>query len=257
MKKRALNLCLLGLITLLAVPSHAAPPQWVRGLVTTTPVQQDRDRVVYNWQQRHAQVLARNRKFPAQVVVIGDSLIHYWGGKPAAPRTVAQEAWERCFANMTVANLGFGWDRTENVLWRLEHGELDHLDPAAIVLLIGTNNVSAHHKPLDIVAGIEAILALVHKKKPDAKVLLLGLLPRRDEPQKAATPPITDQVNQLLRTRLSDVPWVTQLDVGRELRKVDGQVDAALYADPVHLNATGYAVLGPKLRQQLTRLLSP
>lgn len=261
MKKPALSLCLLSCLIsfLLCGPlsplAHAAPPRWVRGLVSTTPVQQERDRVVYNWLQRHAQVLARNRKFQAQVVVIGDSIIHYWGGKPAAPRTVAQQAWERCFANMPVTNLGFGWDRTENVLWRLEHGELDRLSPAVIVVLIGTNNISAHQSPEDIAAGIEAVCALAHTKQPNAKLLLVGLLPRRDG--KPQPPAITDQVNQLLRTRFTDTPWLTFFDASSALRKVDGAVDAALYADPVHLNATGYAVFGAKLREQLTRLLSP
>ena len=113
----------------------AAEPVWKPGLPTTTPVTQDRDHAIYNWQRRHEAILARNRIIKPDVVIIGDSIIHYWGGEPAAPKAWAPSVWSNAFAGVSAENLGFGWDRTENVLWRIEHdaigekGGLVHGEP--------------------------------------------------------------------------------------------------------------------------------
>lgn len=221
------------------------------GLVTTTPVTQDRDHATYNWQSRHAEILARNQVFQPDVVFIGDSIIHFWGGEPKAPRVWAGEAWTNCFAGFKVTNLGFGWDRTENVLWRLDHGELDNIHPKVIIIKIGTNNTSITNAPDDIAAGIEAVCVTAHLKVPSAKILLLGILPRRDEhPGHSAT----DAVNRILAERMTGIDYLTYCDFGAAFRKADGTVNPALYRDGVHVNADGYAILGAKIRTQLLAL---
>ncbi len=243
---------LLGLASLLCLNPASAQPRRLDGLVTTTPVTQDRDHATYNWQIRHAEILVRNHQVSPDVVIIGDSIIHFWGGEPSAPRVWAGAAWTNCFAGFKVTNLGFGWDRTENVLWRLDHGELDGIHPHVIIIKIGTNNTAVKNSPADIAAGIEAVCATAHLKVPDAKILLLGILPRHDEiPGHSAT----DPVNHLLHDRLTGVPWLTYCDFGSSFRLADGTVNAALYRDGVHVNADGYAVLGEKIRAQLLALL--
>ncbi len=244
-------LLLLGLASLLLVEGCATQPQRVPGLVTTTPVTQDRDHATYNWQQRHAEVLARNHVVQPDIVIIGDSIIHYWGGEPNAPRVWAGAAWTNCFAGFKVTNLGFGWDRTENVLWRLDHGELDGIHPRVIIIKIGTNNTAVKNSPADIAAGIAAVCVTAHEKVPDAKILLLGLLPRRDEPPGHSA---TEPVNQLLQQHLGHVSWITYCDFGAAFRLPDGAVNPALYRDGVHVNADGYAILGAKIRPQLLAL---
>jgi lysophospholipase L1-like esterase len=248
-----MNKCVLlaGLLGLLLLAGCETGPRRVNGLVTTTPVTQDRDHATYNWQSRHAEILARNQTVKPDVVFIGDSIIHFWGGAPKAPRVWGGEAWTNCFAGFKVTNLGFGWDRTENVLWRLDHGELDGIKPKVIIIKIGTNNTSAKNSPEDIAAGIEAVCATAHKKVPAAKILLLGILPRRDEiPGHSATNP----VNQLLHDRLGDVDYLTYCDFGAAFRRADGTPNPALYRDGVHVNAVGYAILGAKIREQLLAL---
>lgn len=244
-------LLLAGLVVLLLVDGCETGPRRVSGLVTTTPVTQNRDHASYDWQTRHAEVLARNQVVKPDVVFIGDSIIHYWGGEPKAPRVWGGEAWTNCFAGFEVTNLGFGWDRTENVLWRLDHGELDGIQPKVIIIKIGTNNTSVKNTPEDIAAGIEAICATAHQKVPTAKILLLGILPRKDEvPGHSAT----EAVNQLLQERLSDVDWLTYCNFGAAFRLPDGKPNPVLYRDGVHVNADGYAILGAKIREQLLAL---
>jgi lysophospholipase L1-like esterase len=233
--------------------SFGAEPPPVGGLSTTTPVTQDRDHAIYDWQKRHAEVLARHLEFQPEIVCFGDSIIHYWGGEPKAPMAWAPQAWSNCFAGIKVSNLGFGWDRTENVLWRIRHGELDGIKPKVIVIKIGTNNTAVDNSPEDIVAGIEAICAAAHEKQPGARILVLGILPRRDE--KAPRPSITEKVNALLATRLKGIPWVTMRDFDRSFRGLDGAPEAKLFSDGVHINAEGYEILGAKLRAELLLLL--
>ncbi len=241
----------LALLCLLAVGCASVPV--VRpGLSTTTPVTQNRDHAIYDWQQRHAEILEYNRTHHPDVVILGDSIIHYWGGEPAAPRAWAQPAWENAFFGVAVENLGFGWDRTENVLWRIGHGELDGIKPKLIIIKIGTNNTGLNTAD-EIAAGIEAVCALAHRKQPNAKILLLGILPRRDE--KPPYPVITDRVNQLLQARLAKISWLTCCDFGASVRQADGRVNAALFKDGVHVNAAGYEILGAKIHEQIATLL--
>lgn len=230
----------------------ASGPEIRKGLATTTPVTQNRDHAIYDWQTRHAAVLEFNRAHKPQIVVIGDSIIHYWGGEPAAPKAWAPDVWNRTFAGWSVENLGFGWDRTENVLWRIGHGELDGISPKLIIIKIGTNNTGIN-SPEDIAAGIEAVCARAHAVQPRAKILLLGILPRRDEP--AARPAITDRVNQILQARLGKIPWLRFRDFGGSFRNPDGTVNAALFADGVHPNHAGYAILGNLIHEQIVQIL--
>ena len=246
-------LSLIALTTLLMVEIATAQPHRQDGLVTTTPVTQDRDHATYNWQERHAEILARNQVFKPDVVFIGDSIIHFWAGEPAAPRVWGGAAWTNCFAGFKVTNLGYGWDRTENVLWRLDHGELDGIHPRVIIIKIGTNNTSVTNTPEEIEAGIEAICVTAHLKVPAAKILLLGILPRHDEtPGHSATEP----VNQLLLEHLGQVTWIKYCDFGAAFRLPDGTVNPALFRDGVHVNEDGYAILGGKIRAQLLALMN-
>lgn len=242
----------IGLTSALVLSAWGSGPIRQDGLVTTTPVTQNRDHASYDWQTRHAEVLARNQVFKPDVVFIGDSIIHYWGGEPRAPRVWAGQAWTNCFAGLKVTNLGFGWDRTENVLWRLDHGELDDIQPKVIIIKIGTNNTAITNAPDDIAAGIEAVCATAHLKVPSAKILLLGILPRRDEIHGHSA---TEAVNRLLAAQLGGVDWLTYRDFGDAFRQPDGSTNKALYRDGVHVNAEGYAILGGKIRPELLALM--
>lgn len=239
-------------VVALALAGCASGPEIHEGLTTTTPVTQNRDHAIYDWQTRHATVLDYNRTHKPEIVLIGDSICHYWGGQPVAPKAWAPDVWKRTFLDMSVENLGFGWDRTENVLWRIDHGELNGISPKLIIVAIGTNNTGIN-KPNDIADGIEAVCVRVHEVQPRAKILLLGILPRRDE--VPPRPVITDQVNQLLQARLGKVSWINYQDFGPAFRKPDGSVNTALFADGVHPNHTGYEILGNLLHEQIVQML--
>ena len=88
--------------------------------------------------------MAVKATFKPEIVLIGDSITHFWGGQPDGGKqgNRGTESWQALFGDRAL-NLGFGWDRTQNVLKRIELGELDGLDPKAVVIHIGTNNLAA------------------------------------------------------------------------------------------------------------------
>jgi lysophospholipase L1-like esterase len=166
------------------------------------PVTQNRDHRSYDWVERHNAILELNKSGAAnaQVVLIGDSITHFWGGEPKSTRVSGATSWEKYLAPHKPLNLGFGWDRTENVLWRLRHGEVAGLKPKAYVVLIGTNNFQVN-SVAETVDGIEEVCEEIRRRSPGAKLLLLAILPRGETPNdlrnKAA------DANALLKTRVA------------------------------------------------------
>ncbi len=221
-----------------SVRLHAAE-QPIPVIRSTAPVTQDRDHATYNWATRHQQALGQLKTHPPEFVMIGDSITHYWAGPPTAPHVWGPDAWKLAFGTHAVANLGFGWDRTENVIWRIEHGELDGIAPKQVVVLIGTNNLELD-TPEQVLAGIDAICRGIHAKLPETHILLLGILPRKDQAKLKAD---LDKVNYLLQTRLHPRPYIDVLDLGNKFRNTDGTLNDSLFSDGLHPNAAGYAIL--------------
>ena len=235
----------------------ASAPKVQPGLVTTTPVTQNHDDANYDaWQKRHAEILAYNGTHQPQIVVIGDGLVQSWGGEPPAPPVWNPSAWNNAFAGFTAENLGFSYDRTEHVLWRIEHGELDGIAPKLIIIQIGNQNIGRKvGKDADqkIAAGIEAVCAVAHAKQPAAKILLLGILPHHYG--KSTSRVIPDRINQRLQARLGNVSWLKFCDISDSFRNADGSINAALFRDGTHLNAAGYEVLAAKVHEQIAVLI--
>ncbi|HEX2950713.1 MAG TPA: G-D-S-L family lipolytic protein, partial [Armatimonadota bacterium] len=96
----------------------------------------------YDWWARHDAVLAAKTRITPTMVLIRDSITHFWGGEPESDLKNGGAVWAEAFGGIPTLNLGFGWDRTQNVLWRIDHGEFDGLQPQTVVLNIGTNNLT-------------------------------------------------------------------------------------------------------------------
>ena len=140
----------------------------------------NRERDSYDWLHRHDDVLDAPRDPRPDLVLIGDSITHFWGGEPRATQANGPKAWAATFAGLRVLNLGFGWDRTQNVLWRLGHGEIDGLRPRAIVLNVGTNNLvgdrtAREDSPEETAAGIEAVVDDLRARSPESRIVVMGV----------------------------------------------------------------------------------
>lgn len=211
---------------------------------TTIPVTQRRDANTYDWETRHNQVLAYTAAHQPKLVFIGNSITHYWGGQPDAPHVNGKDAWLKYFGNKNAVNMGFGWDRIENVLWRINHGELDGFSAQQIVLMIGTNNLEFNTDE-EILQGLKMLLKTMRDKQPNAKILVLGILPRKG-----------------MEVRIGKLnPLISRMTAGKDLKFIDAsavflnpqkRIDESLFSDGLHPNAIGYERLGKVLSGQLT-----
>jgi lysophospholipase L1-like esterase len=200
----------------------------------------------YDWYARHHAEMEAQKSLTPRVVMVGDSITHFWGGLPNGNPVHGQEAWDRltAAAGGPMLNMGFGWDRTQNVLWRLRQGEFSGLAPDWIVLMIGTNNLTGteHARastPEEIVAAIEAICAEVHRESPHSRVVVMGILPRGLQPNHRLREPIR-QTNALLAAHFRDDRSVVYADIGEKFLLPDGSLPKTLMPDGTHPSAAGY-----------------
>lgn len=148
-------------------------------------------------------------------------------------------------------NLGFGWDRTQNVLWRLAHGEMDGLAPRMIVLNIGCNNFSATanaraNTPEEVCAGIQLICDKLHAKSPASRIVVMGIFPRGASPTDPKRA-LHRQANELLAAALAGKPRVTFLDIGTKFVESDGSLSREMFSDGTHPTDKGYGIWGQAL----------
>ena len=218
-------------------------------LIPVSRLEQD----LYDWWARHHAELDLQKRMRPDVVMIGDSITHFWYGPPEATVQNGPAAWQSVFKGMSVLNMGFGWDRTQNVLWRLRQGEFDGLHPRWVVIEIGTNNLTGtpHARastPQEIADAISAICDEVQRRSPESQILVMGIFPRgakADDPLRA---PIA-QTNQLLTRRLAQSPSVTFLDIGKKFLTPDGTLPVSLTPDGTHPSEEGYRVWADTLVQ--------
>jgi lysophospholipase L1-like esterase len=148
--------------------------------VTTIPAITPTDRLSVDWwAARHKAILADLPKHSdAQLLLVGDSITSNYD-KAEPPNQDFQPIWQQYYAPRKALNLGFSGDTTENVLWRLDHGEVNGLHPKLAVVLIGTNNTATGETAEDTELGIDAVLKDLEHRLPETKILLLGILPSK------------------------------------------------------------------------------
>lgn len=213
----------------------------VGNTVTTCPVSQRREPDNYEWQTRHRQVLVLNRTNPPKAVVLGNSIMHFWGGEPEGPHATGKDSWDAVMKPVGFRNLGYGWDRIENVLWRVYHGELDGYKSENVAIKIGTNNLGMHSDD-EIMAGLRFLLKAIRQRQPEAKIKIVGILPRRGMETKVTA--INKRIKQLAKE-----DGYTFTDVSRYLVLSNGKVDESLFTDGLHPNAKGYSLIAKEIAE--------
>lgn len=187
---------------------------------------------------------AKENQGKCDIVFLGDSITERW-------ETDGTNAWNHYYGDRKVLNLGVGGDRTQHMLWRLEQGQLDGLEPKVLVFLLGTNN--ANDRPEDeIVASLKTVLGKVRKRLPKTKILLMGIFPRGQTFNPIRGKVL--QVNQAL-AQLEDGQHLFFMDIGARFVGGDGSISKTVMKDYVHLSARGYEIwaeaIEPKLRELL------
>ncbi|MBP1207655.1 lysophospholipase L1-like esterase [Duganella sp. 1411] len=202
------------------------------------------------WTPRHEKKLEEAKALgkKSQIVFIGDSITEGWE-KSGAP------VWERYYKPMDGLALGFGGDRTENVLWRLLHGEVDGLAPKVAVLMFGTNNTGHRQEdPNTTAAGIKRNIDELRRRLPDTKILLLAIFPRGEKPDDTLRR-INDKVNAII-AGYADNRHVFFADINQQFLAADGTLSTDIMPDLLHPNEKGYEIWAKALAPELEKLMS-
>lgn len=219
-----------------------------KGTISTTmPVRQRRDYATYDFMQRHLAVLKTIKEKQPKVILMGNSITHFWGGEPEAGINRGAHSWRKYFEPLNTVNLGFGWDRIENVLWRVHHGELDGYQAKKIVLTIGTNNLSIHNSDEEIIEGLKHLLKAIQIKQPTSATLLLsGIYPRRGMEARI------EALNKKMAV-LAKAVNIKFINPGTVLLGTGKTIDEKLFSDGLHPNEKGYEKLGLHLSKYLSQ----
>lgn len=227
---------LIGFATPALAPSAQAPP-WQPGLRSDPPAKECR---AYHWR-----LVKQVRQAQPEVLFLGDSITGNWVdyGLPA---------WNKYLLPLGSFDIGIAGEITQSILWRLERGAVDGINPKVVVLMIGINNVSGADSAIDTVHGIETIVATLRKKLPTAKILLLAILPRDS---KFTTPLIQQKIieaNKLLSEFKDEKVYFLNLGPLAVQRN-----SSDFFIDGLHPSLAGYQRLGPSLAKAIAKLKAP
>jgi len=233
-----------------AVATSTAAGQW--------PADKATPRTDSNSMLAHRQLLAKRTQGKIDVYFEGNSITRRWGATDY-PQFLAN--WRQNFTGWNAADFGWGADRIEHMLWRLENGELDGVNPKVIVILAGTNNVGkvpgGDEKVADITRGLRALVNLAHTKAPNATIVLTGIFPRGDNPATAKE--INAEIARINANlaRMADGKSIRYVNVNDKLVDSTGTPRAELFMDGLHPALAGYQIWADALKPILTELLGP
>jgi lysophospholipase L1-like esterase len=199
------------------------------------------------WKAFHDANVGRAKQGGVDVLFLGDSITQNWS-------SVGKDAWEKNFAPLNAASFGIGGDKTGNLLWRLEHGEVDGLSPKLVVLMIGVNNVwSGRNTAAEIAGGVRAVVEKLRAKLPQTRVLVLGVLPfgTPDDLGRSKVQEINSHA-----AALDDGAMVKFVDIGPKLLQKDAKLLGEAYmADNLHLTPKGYETLAKELAPVVAEMM--
>ncbi|MBS0265284.1 MAG: hypothetical protein JSS02_25345 [Planctomycetes bacterium] len=211
------------------------------------------------WLDIHTKLVKHvaERQGPVDVLLVGDSITQQWGS-PLDQRPLS-DAWQKHLGLLSAVNIGIGGDKTQNVLWRLDHGGVAGLRPKAVVLMIGNNNMFfTPETGVEAAAkGIAMCVANLRDKFPEVPLVVIKILPAHapgvrfyDDIRK--TNAALDDLN------LDEQPQVTVLDLTADFTNADGTLKGELFLpDKIHLSPAGYDLYAQRLKPVLSERLKP
>jgi len=196
--------------------------------------------------KRHEEMNQKAQSQSHDLIFIGDSITQGWEGK-------GQGVWNKYYGKRKTLNLGISGDRTEQVIWRLNHGNLAKQKKAkAAVVMIGTNNTGhSQQDPSETADGIGRIISTIRARCPETKILLLGVFPRGAQANDTLR-----QINVAINEHISKFhngKRIHYLDISEKFLAKDGSLPREIMPDLLHLSEKGYEIwaeaIEPKLKE--------
>jgi len=209
------------------------------------------------WKTRHESFNERVKQGNVDLIFIGDSITAGW-------ENAGKKVWDEFYGKRNAVNLGIGGDRTQHVLWRLDHGNIDGINPKLAVLMIGTNNSSPNTSE-QIAEGVKLIVEKLRAKLPNTKVLVLGIFPRgqnlnadKSKTEEGLTDDKNRKVNEganAIIQKLADNKNVFYMDIGPKFLEPDGTLSRDTMPDLLHLNEKSYRIWAESIEPKVKELM--
>ena len=237
--------------------------RWLDALLAGRPVFERADvatpRTDENSRIAHQQLLAKRKAGKIDVYFVGDSITRRWGTSDAAWSELLAN-WRQNFHGWNAANFAWGADKTQHMLWRLQNGELDGVNPKIVVVLAGTNNVgnatpigNAQTRAVDVADGVKALVKEIRKRVPRATIVLTGITPRNDNLEVM---PVINAANRLIG-QLADGNSIRYININEQLAFPDGTLREGMAYDGLHLTPLAYQHWANALKPIFTEILGP
>lgn len=212
----------------------------------------EKNRAVKRMQGRaigvHNKIMTRVKKGNSDLIMLGDSITECWCWKPRG-----LPVWEKYYGSYNPINMGISGDRAEHLLWRIQDGTLDGLNPKIAVLMIGANNISG--EPSDTALTIKQIIKEIRSRLPKTKILMLEILPVGTEPMNDKHHLHHKKINDLIRP-YGDDTWVYLLDISQTFLDTKGNLRMELMQDSWHPNKQGYQAWAEAMAPTLKKLVN-
>jgi beta-glucosidase len=200
------------------------------------------------WFARQAEKIGIMSKGDVDLLMVGDSITHGFEG-------IGSNVWKKYFVPRKAVNLGFGGDRTQHVLWRLDHLPPLKNAPKGAVLLIGTNNICwGSDTPKQASEGVQAIVKKLRDLYPEMEIVVLCVFPRRRKPDHPHRKQIVE-LNSYLPALLKGMKNVKLVDIGPKFLDENGVLPAEMMPDTTHPSEKGYEVWATAIEPELKRML--
>jgi lysophospholipase L1-like esterase len=233
---------LLTLMALTAITGFAEPTV---GLESTTPVAAKTNGEKW-WNGNCERIDADIKKMEGKIDVafVGDSITARWRGS---------ENWLKHWSSYRAVNMGIGGDQTQHVLWRLQNGDLEGYKAKLFVVMIGTNNMwSKQPDPAAAAAGVKSVIDLIQSKQPQAKILLMSILPTGEKPNLGREKRMA--VNKLISNFAGGS--VDYMDISSKYLEADGTISKEVMHDFLHLAPKGYDIWADAISSKVKEIVA-
>jgi len=195
------------------------------------------------WMERHESMNAKARQGKIDLIYIGDSIVQRYEG-------VGKPVWDHYYAPRNALNLGISGDRTQHVIWRLDHGNIDGITPKLAIVMIGQNN-GGHNSATEIAEGVTEVVKRIRTKLPDTKILLLGIFQRREKPTPERA--VLAEANEII-SKLADSS-ISYMDINSVFVQPDGTIPATLMPDYEHPSELGFKRWAEAIETKVAELI--
>jgi lysophospholipase L1-like esterase len=195
------------------------------------------------WMERHESMNAKARQGKVDLIYIGDSIVQRYEG-------VGKPIWDHYYAPRNALNLGISGDRTQHVIWRLDHGNIEGITPKLAIVMIGQNN-GGHNTATEIAEGVTEVVKRIRTKLPKTKILLLGIFQRREKPtpERAALAEANQIISKLANSS------ITYMDINSVFVQPDGTIPASLMPDYEHPSEFGFKRWAEAIETKVAELI--